>query len=94
MILISVCIFKGSPTSTATPCPGEIALQGGKCPEFDCNAVADACKNEGTCDNDGSCSCKSEFKWIDCSLGKIIQGFAIDQSFKCFWPVYFQLAFT
>ena len=102
LIIISIYIFKGRPTPTATPCPGEVALEiDGTCPEFACDA--DACKKAGTCKNDGSCSCYTiyGFEWIDCTLGKIIQGFTIDKSFKCFWLVYlfclkrhFQLAFT
>ena len=53
------------------PCPGEVALESdGTCPAFACDA--NACKNAGTCESDGSCSCNNGFSGIDCTLGKII----------------------
>ena len=62
-------IFIGSPTTSATPCPGNVAFESdGTCPDFMCDAD-DACKNDGTCDN-GSCTCNNGFSGIDCSLGK------------------------
>jgi len=57
----------GSPTTSATPCPGNVAFESdGTCPDFMCDAD-DACKNDGTCDN-GSCTCNNGFSGIDCTL--------------------------
>ena len=62
-------VFKGSPTTSSTPCPGGVALgSDGTCPEFMCDA--DACKNDGVCEADGSCTCNNGFSGIDCTLGK------------------------
>ena len=68
-------VFQGSPTTSATPCPGGVALESdGTCPAFFCDA--DACKNDGTCNEaDGSCTCNNGFSGIDCSLGRFINIF-------------------
>ena len=86
-MIILVCIlyvFKGSPTTSATPCPGNVAFESdGTCPEFMCDAN-DACKNDGTCDN-GSCTCNNGFSGIDCTLGKFITIFF---SYSCHYVLF------
>ena len=62
------------------PCPGEVALQSdGTCPAFECDATS--CKNAGTCETNGKCSCNNGFSGVDCTLGKIIQHRSVFQMF-------------
>ena len=69
--IILLFVFKGRPNTSAKPCPGEEALKSDvTCPVFKCST--NDCKNAGTCESDGSCTCKNEFAGIDCTLGKFI----------------------
>ena len=61
-------VFKGSPTTSATPCPGGVDFgDNGSCPVFKCNDVDVPCLNSGTC-KDEKCNCDTGFKGIDCAL--------------------------
>ena len=69
--ILTLFVFKGRQNTSAKPCPGGKALKNDRtCTEFKCSA--NDCKNAGTCESDGSCTCKNEFAGIDCTLGKFI----------------------
>ena len=73
-------VFKGSPTTSATPCPGNMALKDdGTCPGFTC-ANNNDCLNGGTCNSNDKCECDTitigsataNYTGIDCNLYQCI----------------------
>ena len=67
-------VFKGTPTTSATPCPGGVDFSDdGSCPGFSCGGDDNKCLNGGDCNVDNKCDCFSaSFKGIDCALFECI----------------------
>ena len=64
-------------------CPGDIPLQNGECPDFECLGRT-SCSNHGDCNSEGTgCDCDPGFSGSDCSYD--LQGDNFSLIYICYF---------